>query len=203
MRNHEPVEELLRRTLGREPTDTQLAALDERLAARFREPLRRRARGLILAIAVAALLVTPALAIATGLVARLTESPNGLVTPAQYQQELAMAKSTVAKPDGWSWPSSLDRVDPAGAYAAGAGRTTVESVAVCLWAQDWLSARGRSDDAEAVLATQTFASVRGWSIYVGVQATDRHRAAMDQLIDAVAAGSETPVRDYVTANCSN
>lgn len=203
MRDPEALEEVLRRTVGSEPTQAQLAALDERLAARVRGLSPHRGRGLILAIATATLLITPALAIATGFVTRLTESPNGLVTPAQYLQEISAAKATVPKPTGWPWPSSLDRVGPAGAYAAGAGRTTVESVAFCLWAQDWLSSRGRGDDAEALLAAQTLGSVRGWSIYVGVQATDRQRAAMDVLIDAVAAGSETPVRSYVTANCSN
>lgn len=203
MHDRESVEELLRRTVGREPTDAQLASLDERLAARVREPSRHRARGLILAIAVAALLITPTLAIATGLVTRLTESPNGLVTPAQYQQEIAVAKATVPRPAGWSWPSSLDRVDTVGAYAAGAGRAAVESVAFCLWAQEWLSARGRADQAEAILAAETLGSVRGWSIYVGVQVTDEQRAAMDDLIEASMAGSETPVRGYVTANCSN
>jgi hypothetical protein len=203
MHDPEPVEELLRRTIGREVTRAQLAALDERLADRVREPSRRRARVVLLAVAVAALLVMPTLAIATGLVQRLTESPEGLVTAAQYQEEVSVAKATVPKPDGWSWPASLDLVDPGGAYAAGAGRPAVESVAFCLWAEDWISARDRGDEAEATVAAQTLLSVRGWSIYAGVQATDQQRTAMDRLIDAVAAGTETPVRDYVTVNCSS
>lgn len=164
-------------------------------------PRRRRrrtwvTRGLVfaglLAIAVPSVIVGGLL---------LTESPNGLAGATEFAAEIEAAKLTVPLPAGRTWPEFL-RPDPDVSYSRGGGRPTVESVATCIWYDEWLDARAADDVAREAVAAATIAGIPSWPAWNSHFFDQSYRDHQGQVIAAVGRGDPAPVEAEMSLNCS-
>lgn len=188
--------------LGSPMTTEHIADLERRLRSR---PVRRV--GLPSGPIRGVTLLAATLALATLLVAGVTatilttESPGSLVSAEVFQAELDAAKAEVPKPDGASWPPSLDA--SAGAmYSKGGGQASVEAVAFCLWTRSWLVASATGDVAQTEIAAETLADVPTWPGYRGVFSDQSYRDELDKVIAGVAIGDPKPAERFADINCA-
>lgn len=185
-------------------TSAQRAALDARLASSLAAPRRRGLfgrrvvrRSLLLVTAV--LIALPLMA-AAGLFS--TEDPYGLANASEFQAELNAAKAVVPLPADRTWPSFLKVTDQSGAYSRGGARGWVESVAMCIWFDDWLSARNAGNAVREQAARAEIASIPSWPSWNSVSWTQSVRDHYAPIIRQVTTGDPTGVQAEMQTNCS-
>lgn len=197
-------EDRLANALAEPMTPVQRSALDLRLAPALDAPRRvgflgRRVvrRSLLL---VAALIIALPLMAAAGFFS--TEDPFGLADASEFQAELNVAKSEVALPAGRTWPEFLNVTDQSAAYSRGGARGWVESVAMCVWFDDWLDARTAGDAPREQVARAEIASIPSWPSWNSVFWTQSVRDHYTPIISQVASGDPTGVEAEMQTNCS-
>jgi hypothetical protein len=197
-------EDRLGDSLAEPMTSVQRSALDARLAPSLAAPRRggllgRRMvrRSLLL---VAALVIALPLMAAAGLFS--TEDPFGLSDASEFQAELDAAKAVVPLPAGRSWPDFLNVTDQSGAYSRGGGRAWVETVALCVWFDEWLVARSAGDPAREQVASAEIAGIPTWPSWNSVFWTQSVRDHYAPIIAQVAAGNPTGVQAEMQNSCS-
>ena len=130
----------------------------------------------------------------------LTESPNGLAGATEFAGEIEAAKLAVPLPPGRTWPEFL-RPDPNASYSRGGGLPTIESVATCIWFDEWLDARAAGDEPREAAAAATIADIptwRSWNSHFFDQSYRDHRG---RIIGAVERGDAAPVEAEMNLNC--
>ena len=186
----------------RSPLPPQIrTALDLRVRAAIAAtpPRRRRriwvTRGLVfaglLAIAVPSVIVGGML---------LTESPDGLAGAHEFAGEIEAAKGMVPLPEGRTWPPFL-RPDPNATYSRGGGLPTVESVATCIWFDEWLDARAAGDEQGEAIAAATIADIPTWQAWNSHFFDQSYRDHRGRIIAAVERGDAVPVEAEMNLNC--
>jgi hypothetical protein len=185
-------------------TSAQRATLDSRLAPSLSAPrrgglLRRRSvRGSLLLVA--AVIVALPLMAAAGLFS--TEDPYGLADAREFQAELDVAKAEVALPLGRSWPGFLKVTDQSAAYSRGGARGWVESVALCVWFDEWLVARTAGDAERSQVASTEIQGIPTWPSWNSVFWTQSVRDHYAPIIRQVAAGDPSGVEAEMQNSCS-
>ncbi len=189
--------------LAEPPSPDRRAVLDLRVRAAIDAGPARRARGIQVtrAVALAGLL---AIAIPSVIVGGmfLTESPAGLADASEYAAEVEAAKHVVPLPEGRTWPDFLRPADPNAGYSRGGGLPTVESVAMCIWFDEWLEARATSESAREAVAAKTITGIPSWDSWNSTFFDQSYRDHFGPIIAAVARGEPAPVRAEMTLNCS-
>lgn len=188
--------------LGSPMTTENIAGLERRLRSRPVRPVARPSMPIRRVTLLAATLTLATLLVA-GVTATIqtTESPDGLVSAEAFQSEIDAAKAEVPKPDGATWPASLDA--SAGAvYSKGGGRASVEAVAFCLWTRSWLVAHAVGDAAHARIAATTLTDVPRWPGYRGVFSDQSYRDEVDKVVAGVAIGDPKPADRFASRNCA-
>lgn len=132
--------------------------------------------------------------------------PFGLATPTEFQAELDAAMNEVPLPEGRVWPDvpALHADQPGvGGYSREGGRGTVESIAVCIWLDEWLDARVAADAARAEVAAIQIHDIRTWPSWDSVFWDQSVRDHYGPIIDAVADGNAAPAEaEMTTGGCS-
>jgi hypothetical protein len=197
-------EDRLANVLAEPMTSAQRSVLDARLAPTLAAPRRRGflarrmvRRSLLL---VAALMIALPLMAAAGFFS--TEDPFGLADAPEFQAELDAAKAVVSLPAGRTWPDFLTVTDQSAAYSRGGARGWVESVALCVWFDEWLVARTAGDPAREQVARSEIESVPTWPSWNSVFWTQSVRDHYRPIISQVAAGDPTGVQAEMQTNCS-
>lgn len=177
------------------------AALDLRVRAAINaKPVQRRVLPIRRTLLFAALLALSLPGLLVGGM-YLTESPLGLGTAREYAAEIEAAKLVVPLPDGRTWPRFLEP-NANETYSRGGGQPTVESVAMCIWFDEWLVARAGSDAARERIAEETIASIPTWRSWYSPFFDESYRQHRTSIIAAVGRGDEAPVRSEMNSNCS-
>lgn len=197
-------EDRLGDALAEPVTSAQRSALDVRMAPTLAGPRRTGLlggrivrRGLLLA---AALLIALPLMAAAGFFS--TEDPFGLADAAEFQAELDVAKAAVALPAGQSWPDFLKVTDPSASYSRGGARSWVESVAMCIWFDEWLGALTTGDPAREQVARAEIESIPTWPSWNSPFWTQSVRDHYGPIISQVSAGDPSGVEAEMQTNCS-
>ncbi len=197
-------EDRLEDVLTEPMTSAQRSALDARLAPTLAAPRRRGLfggrmvrRSLLL---VAALVIALPLMAAAGFFS--TETPFGVADAAEFQAELDVAKGQVALPSGRTWPEFLTVTDRSASYSRGGALSWVESVAVCVWFDEWLVARSVGDPAREQTARVEIESIPTWPSWNSAFWTQSVRDHYNPIIRQVAAGDPTGVEAEMQTNCS-
>jgi hypothetical protein len=197
------LEDRMTQALRQPPASQGRAALDLRVRAAIDSARPRRGRrirvtrGLVLAGLLA--IGLPG-AIAAGIY--LTESPLGLADAVEYAAELDAAMGIVPLPEGRSWPDFLRPTDPHAGYSRGGGLPTVESVAMCIWFDEWLDARAAADPAREATAAKTIAEIPRWESWNSAFFDQSYRDHFGPIIAAVGRDQPAPVRAEMSLNCS-
>jgi hypothetical protein len=199
------MEDRVAAALAQPITAEQRAALDARVRAAIdaRPASRRRRLRIGRSLVLVALLMVglPSLFV-VGAAILSTESPAGLADAREFAAELEAAKSVVPIPEGRAWPSFLRPEDPSASYSRGGGRSWVESVAMCLWFDEWLDARAASAVARERVAARTIAEIPSWAAWDGPFFDQSYRDHFGSVIASVGRTDEGPVRAEMRLNCS-
>jgi hypothetical protein len=213
-------ERLLASALSEPMTPAQRAALDGRLARTIaaapapgstRSGSRGRSRRLILLLALLAIAIPVA---AVG-VDDLSAFIDRWATGPEFQTEIDVAKAEVPLPEGRDWPdvASLDPANWEGGAAPfgvehqtyetgpGAALSIVESVAACVWFDEWLLAHDAGDEARAAAAADGIAQIPTWRSWDSEWWDSSYTDLLQQVIDGVAAGDPEQVRGFTDLNC--
>jgi hypothetical protein len=197
-------EDRLANALAEPMTTAQRSALDVRLGPTLAAPRRRGLfqrrivrRSLLLAAAV--IIAVPLMA-AAGFFS--TEDPFGLADASEFQAELNVAMDQVALPAGRTWPDFLKVDDQSASYSRGGARSWVESVAMCVWFDEWLVARTAGDSGREQIARSEIESIPTWPSWNSVFWTQSVRDHYAPIIRQVAAGDPAGVQAEMQTNCS-
>jgi hypothetical protein len=195
------IEALLRAPL----THEQRALLDEPVRAaiaagvverRRRLPIRRS-----LILVVILMIVLPSIFV-VGAAILSTEDPMGLAGAGEFQAELDVAKAAVVLPAGRTWPEFLRVTDWSAGYSRGGGRSWVESVAMCIWFDEWLEAREAGAVGREAIAARTIAGIPQWPSWNSPFWDKSVRDHYLPVIASVNRGDDAPARAEMTTNCS-
>lgn len=213
-------EQLVTRALSEGMRPEQKAALDQRLAHLVRahpgEPRRLRSRPkrlLVLLVALLALAVPVAAAGVDDIGRLLTR----LVSGPAFQTEIDTAIAEVPLPEGRDWPDvgALNPAtlrgpyegDPPGDFdyyetGPGAALSVVESIAACIWFDEWLSAQDAGDVDRRQAAAAVIAEIPTWESWQSPYWDKSYTDLLATVIAGVAANDVGPVRSFSDLNCA-
>jgi hypothetical protein len=132
---------------------------------------------------------------------RLTEGFLGLIDARAFAEEIEAAKDMVPLPAGRAWPEYFRAGDPNAMFDRGGALPWAESIATCLWLDEWLDARAAADIAREGIAAQAIAGIPSWQSWNTPFFDQSYRDYYRSIFGAVARGDERPVRANVPLNC--
>lgn len=132
----------------------------------------------------------------------LSENPFGLADANEFAQEIAVAKTQVPLPPGRTWPAFFRMDDPSANYGRGGGLAWAESIATCLWLDEWLEARAAGDAAREAAAASTIAAIPTWTDWNSLHFDQSYRDYVGSIIAAVARADDGPAKQNAEINCA-
>jgi hypothetical protein len=198
MNLEERITEVLRAPVSRELR----TALDLRVRAVIEgTPVPRRRRfGVARALVLAGLVGLALPGLITGGIF-LTENPLGLADASEFAAEIEAAKLAVPLPPGRTWPAFFAVDDPNANYSTGGAQPWAESIATCLWLDEWLDARATEHAAREAMAASTIAEIPGWPSWESPFYDQSYRDHYRPIIEAVGRDKAAPVEAEMNLNC--
>ncbi len=114
--------------------------------------------------------------------------------------EIAAAKVTTPMPPGATFAPI--KLDPAGTYGRGSGRSMVEFQAACAWFDMAVHAQAPGDAETSGRAMTIVAAIPSWWTFSDSTAADHTlRALVGEVVASAQAGDTAPMARFVQLNC--